>query len=493
MLKLYQFFLISIKCYMKVFCVDLDGTLIKTDMLFENFLAKFKQNPFIVFLCLFWLVVGGKLKLKTELAKNYKYEIHSIPINKNVLELIKKKKEQNYKIVLISASHTTIVKQFFDYYNKKEKNLFDDFFGTETCNLSATNKRVKIQQIYPNAKIEYIGNSKDDLPIWDICNQIYYIGKNLKLINNIKKLNATYTILEPEYKNFIPTTIKQLRIHQWSKNALIFVPTLAIHKILPFDDYLLLFISFLSFSFMCSAVYIINDLFDLDNDRKHLTKKNRPIACGDFSISKSLIFVPILLLMGMTLACLVAKRFVAFELLYLIINIVYSIKLKKVAILDCIVLALMYTFRIFIGCVAVGIPISLWMISFALFLFLALSTIKRYIEIKKYASDTNKIIKGRGYTYDDLPIIGQISITSGFMSVLVFALYLNSDEIKSSFSSIWFNYGCIPILLYWLMFIFIKAHRKEISDDPVAFSLTNITSLFLGFLFALLFILGVVI
>ncbi|MGN0895001.1 MAG: UbiA family prenyltransferase [Succinivibrio sp.] len=467
----------------KVLCVDLDGTFIKTDMLYESFFYCFFLNPFIIFSCIFWLMCGGKTLLKANLAKRFSFLAENIPINDSVKALLLRKKAEGYKIYLVSASYISVVERFFSNYS----DIFDGFYGTElnSSNLSGQNKAAFLNKNFGFGQYEYVGNSKDDLDVWNNSSKAYCLTDNKSLIS---KINVPYELLADNCNNSsMALVLKQLRCHQWSKNALFAVPVFASAQILPLIDYFNLFIGIIAFSLIASSVYIINDIIDLDNDRAHETKRRRPLASGNLSLLNGCLLLLAILSFGIILAASISLEFLILTGGYLLINLLYSVKLKSVLIFDTLLLSLLYTYRIFLGCIITNLDVSIWLISLSFFLFLALAFIKRYIELNKLQL-TNKVqAKGRAYSISDMTIVQIMSVASGFTATLIFDLYLNDDSIRTNFKNIWLAYCCLPVLLYWLCHIFMNASRGQISDDPVSYALKNRLSVFLGFIFCCLF------
>lgn len=471
----------------KILCVDLDGTFIKSDMLIESFNYCFFRNPCILLLCIYWLIVGGKTSLKRNLALRYKFNAKFLPLNKQIYDLINYKKVNSYKIYLVSASSELIVKRFYQSYN----NLFDGFYATtdNSNNLSGRNKAEFLTKKFPTG-YEYVGNSMKDVFVWNLSTMAYCHSND---DNVFKRITVPKERIEVENKyNIFSLILKQIRFHQWTKNLLICLPAIAIHKILPVSDYLMLFLSILSFSFIASSVYIINDLIDLDSDRSHITKRNRPIASCNITIIDSYLLLIGIFSLGIFSAYFVSPIFLGLVLLYLVVNICYSLKLKSIEVFDCIVLAIMYTYRVFLGNIVCTLPLSVWMISFSFFIFLSLAFVKRHAELSNTKAQNLEINKSRGYSLSDMPIILILAVASGFLSVLIYNLYLNDNDIKEKFNAIWYAYLSIPVLLYWLSRIYIVTARGIMNEDPVAYALKDKVSIFIGLTFIFLFIVGAV-
>lgn len=470
----------------KALCVDLDGTFIKSDMLYESFRYCFFHNPCIFFLCIYWFIKGGKVVLKNELAKRFEFDPLVLKTNKSVFDLIREAKLSGRLVYLISASDQRIVEKFYQAYS----DYFDGYYGSclQKGNLSSEKKAKFLEKKFGNRGFDYIGNSDDDIAVWNSCSRAYCVGdrssfRNIKITKDIIQNNQTC-------KEKLFSIIKEIRCHQWSKNLLIFVPIVTTRENIPINDFLYLIIAFVAFSFMASAVYIVNDLIDIDNDRSHSTKCNRPLASSAISIPFGFIIFCFLLITSVILSFFISYKFFLLVAIYLIVNFIYSIKLKKIYILDCIVLAMMYSYRIFLGIEVLNLDPSVWLLSFSLFFFLSLAFIKRYTELFKAQENKKNFIKGRGFIVDDMSLIMSMAVGSGFLSLLIFVLYINDDLIKNIFSSIWFVYFCIPVLLYWLARIFIISKRGKMKEDPVVFALKDRLSLVLGISFILLYLFG---
>lgn len=472
----------------KILCVDLDGTFLKTDMLYESFFYCFFRNPFILLLSLYWLITvgGGKTLLKSKLSEHFSFSANKIPVNKEIVSLIKKKKDEGYKVYLVSASIEQIVKKFFLAYQE----LFDGYYASnkDTQNLSSKNKALFLNNLFGKKQYEYVGNSNDDIEVWNNASYGYCFTDKYNILSKIN--NRYESIAKEKYFSLLKQIVKQLRCHQWTKNVLFLIPALACAHVLPFKNYILLLLGILSFSLIASSVYIINDFIDLDNDRAHEIKKNRPIASGNLSLIYAFFLLVINLIVGIVISLSISHEYLFYVLCYLVINILYSIKFKSILILDCIILAILYTYRIFLGCVITDLVVSIWLLSFSFFLFLSLAFVKRYTELFKYQNKV-KQIKGRGYLVSDMSLIQIMSVSSGFLATLILDLFLNDENIQVNFHNIWLAYACLPVFLYWLCHIYIISSRGKMSDDPVSFALKDRLSICLGIVFCLFFWAGI--
>ncbi|MBI3258419.1 MAG: UbiA family prenyltransferase [Ignavibacteriae bacterium] len=265
-----------------------------------------------------------------------------------------------------------------------------------------------------------------------------------------------------------------MRVHQWIKNLLLFIPLLLAHRIFEADTLLKTFIAFVSFSLCASSVYILNDIFDLESDRLHPRKKNRPFASGALQIPMALILVPFLIVASSLLAIYGVSWEFTFTLwTYSLLTSLYSFRLKKIAILDVLLLAGLYSFRLYAGSIAGNVFLSPWLIAFAMFLFLSLAFVKRYSELLLTISSNNSKPSGRGYYASDIEIVQSVGMASGLVSVLVFALYMNSREVSALYQHpqmLWVVGMC---LLYWIIRVWLIAHRGEMHDDPIIFTVKD--------------------
>jgi 4-hydroxybenzoate polyprenyltransferase len=276
---------------------------------------------------------------------------------------------------------------------------------------------------------------------------------------------------------------RALRPQQWVKNVLIFVPLILSHRIRDSHSLLLALFAFADFSLCASAVYLLNDLLDLEADRLHPTKKNRPIAAGKVSIPTALIAALILLVASLGLAFFSANRhLVQLLALYFLISSAYSFFLKRVAMLDVVTLAGLYTLRIFFGAVATGITISTWLLAFSVFFFMSLAMVKRFSALARLPADNPGPLSGRAYTRSDMPMIASLGSASGFVSVLVMALYINSQDVLALYARPQLLWLMCPLLLYWVSRLWLLAHRGDLNEDPIVFAVYDEISYLIGIL-----------
>lgn len=448
---------------MNFLVVDLDETLIKTDLLYEQLFHFLKQNPLNIFKILAW-IFHGRLHLKLSLAEKVSPRVTHLPYRSEVLSLIQEYKSNNHSIVLSSASPKVWVDKVAEHLG-----VFDKVMGSDTKNLKGINKYTRLKETLGTESFTYVGDSKADLDVWLNCKSAVAVNASSGVRAKLKK----HSVLTREIKDrrsLTPILAKQLRLHQWAKNALIFLPLIAAH-LFDLDLFLRCILGFFAFGLSASGVYLLNDIIDVDSDRLHQTKRQRPIASGNFKIQSALLALVLLITTSLVLSTFVALKFTAVVVLYWILNLFYTFLLKKEIVLDIIILSGMYTLRIFAGSAIVNVPISHWLLSFSTLFFFNLACVKRYTELSK--SKHSISIDGRGYrAIDQAPILG-LGIGSGLLSILVIVLYLQSPEVKSLYSNSSCLWTITPLLLFWVGRLWILTHRSEVHDDPVVFAIKD--------------------
>jgi len=459
--------------------VDLDKTLIKSDYLLESFVCYYSQNIFAPFISLFIYLNEGKVGLKKFLYKKTDISVSNLPFNHNVLDAIQdwKKENPNDKVFLISATYHEAIESI-----AKHINCFDGWFGTDNENLKSEIKLKKIKELTNDKAFTYIGDSSADLVIWKNAKKCILVNPTQGLISKVKKINNSIAVIENKDTNTLLEILKAIRVHQWVKNLLLFVP--AILALKPFFSLVENLVSgFLAFSFIASAFYILNDLFDIENDRNHPSKKFRSFASGSLSIFQGFCIFCVLIIIAIMISINLSQPFQLCLFLYAFSTFTYSKYLKKIPILDIFTLTSFYIFRLVTGGVLAGITISNWLLTFSAFFFLFLAAVKRWIELKKLNSN---LVSGRGYQISDISFVSNLSYFSGLISILVICLYIESQQAQALYGQttlLWF----IPvILLYWVLETLFKVERGDIDDDPVKYALKSKTSYISLFGFAVI-------
>jgi 4-hydroxybenzoate polyprenyltransferase len=425
--------------------VDLDGTLVKSNLLIETLASAVKQRPLVVFALPFWLA-RGRAALKKELAQRARLDAALLPYDESVLADLRRERLAGRAIYLATAADESVANEVAAHLG-----LFDGVVASDGArNLKGEVKAHALAERFGEKGFDYIGNDRFDIPVW-------------------KRSRNAIRVQRPAHG--VTHLLKALRVHQWAKNLLLFVPLLTSHHFLDPGALPESLLAFLAFSFIASAVYLANDLVDLEDDRRHPAKRLRPLAAGDISIEATLALVPFLLTAGAAVALLLPWRFGVLLAVYVAANLAYSLGLKRVALVDVFVLAGLYTLRILAGAAAIEVPVSHWLLAFSMFVFLSLAFAKRFVEVANVAARAGTAVGGRGYRAGDGQLLATLGSASGYLSVLVFALYITSKEIVALYRSpaiLWF---AVPLLAYWISRVWLLAHRGVLHEDPVLFAL----------------------
>lgn len=445
-------------------CVDLDGTLVATDTLWESIFLLLRKKTLLSFLLPIWLL-KGRAYLKHKIAQHIKLNVTTLPYRENILEFLKREQDKGRAIILATAAHQKIAHPI-----AKHLRIFAEVIASDaTTNVKGIVKRDILVQRF--GQFDYMGDSTADIPIFKVSRYAFLVAPSRALL---KKISCPPHRLFPVYPISFSTWLKLLRPHQWVKNVLIFLPLFLSHQFQDVQSLMNAFAAFLAFSMAASAGYILNDLLDLPADRSHPTKKNRPFASGKIPISYGLpLFSLLVILSLLSSVYFLSFSFAGLISSYLLLTMTYSFLLKSKMVLDVVVLAGLYTFRIFAGGIAVSVGISSWLLAFSMFMFMSLAFLKRYTELLQLSH--RKFVKHRDYTVEDLEMIASMGPTNGYLAVLVFALYINSDQV-GIYSSPFILWMICPPLLYWITRIWFLTHRRKMLDDPVQFALTDPTS-----------------
>lgn len=457
--------------------VDLDGTLVKTDILFECANNLVIHHP-LRFIGLLGSLYKGISHFKVQLANSYPLDVTRLPYNSGVLLFLEQQKDLGRKLILATASPRLIADTIANHLG-----LFDEVMASDdTINLKSEAKRDCLIARFGNQGYDYIANSKDDLPVWKSACKAYVVSSSSALIEEVRGMGNLDSVMSNERVSPPKAFFKSLRPHQWVKNLLLFIPPLAAHQFGSLSNVMDSIIAFWVFCLAASSVYILNDLIDVTDDRYHHRKRLRPFAAGDLNLLFGWILWPSLLVIASVTAILTLPWFFCIVLaIYFVLTMAYSLRLKQLAILDVIVLAILYTLRIIAGATAIYTPLSSWMLAFSMFLFLSLAFIKRFSELKLAREAGRETqVKGRGYIHKDLEIISSMGVGSGYLSVLVLALYIQDAHTVELYPSPHFILMACPLLLYWISRAWLIADRGQMHDDPIIFAIKDRVSWVIG-------------
>ena len=433
----------------------------------ESVLLLLKRNPLYAFLLPLWLL-RGRANLKHQLAQRVDLAGLQLPFNPELLAYLHEQRAMGRPLYLISASNEKPVAALVE-----KLQLFDGYAGSDqTVNLKATAKLQRIQHMNQSAPFAYAGNSRADLPIWQQAQQVLLVNcppalsdKFLERANDVLQFDAPDA---PFTRFFIA-----IRLHQWLKNSLLFLPLILSHQLNNLALVLQAGTGFLSFSLCASSVYLLNDMLDLHSDRQHPEKRLRPFAAGDLPLVYGLIGAPLLLLAAVLVALPLAVEFLYVLGFYWITTCLYSFWLKRLLIIDAITLAGLYTLRIIAGSAAIGVVTTNWLLGFSLSVFFGLALLKRYTELDNLQSRGGSEISGRAYTTASLRAISLAGGVSSLLAVIVFAFYINAPDITTLYSVPELLWLICPLLLYLLWRIWSIAQQGLLHEDPIVFAITD--------------------
>jgi 4-hydroxybenzoate polyprenyltransferase len=464
--------------------VDLDGTLIHSDLLDEGLIILFRKNPLYIFSCIIWLL-KGKVNLKKEISNKIQIPYELLPTNKELMSFLQTELSKGRQIILATASlksHAEGIAKTFP--------IFDNIFGTEEVNLKGENKLKVLIDEYGEFKFDYIGNSSSDIKIFAKSRYAYLVNPSRSLERKTSKISELKYSWKSKRIN-VTDYIKAIRVYQWLKNLLIFIPIITSHSFHSLKLMLLTTNAFFAFSMIASSGYVINDLLDLNSDRRHPRKRLRPFASGRLSIKSGVALAVILFSVGIFVASKLNVPFFITFLIYFITSFSYSLYFKKVVLYDVFILALLYSIRVIAGGMVSGIAISFWLIAFSTFLFLSLAFVKRYSELMNIKTNTDLKDRGREYFISDLNLLQIMGIVSGFMSVVVFALYIDSPVVNQLYTHPQFLWGISLLFLFWISRIWITTNRGEMTDDPILYAVKDVRSYFIFILIGIMLVLAI--
>lgn len=442
--------------------VDLDGTLIATDLLWEGLFLLLRRNPLFLLLVPVWLIGGGPARLKLEIAARVDIDPATLPYRQEVVERLRAARAAGGRIVLATGTPRKFAEAIAAHLG-----LFDEVMATDGAhNLTAGRKSAALTAAFGDGGFDYLGNSRHDVATFDVARRAVVVAPD-RAAARWHRVHGGELVEAP--KPTLRTIARMLRVHQWLKNLLIFVPLVLDHRYSDQASALACVIAFVAFSAAASAIYIVNDFFDLAVDRAHPTKRRRPFASGLLSIPTGLVAIVLLLGVSVGAAMFLPPAFGAVLAVYLVVTTAYSLSLKRMLLIDVLTLAGLYTMRVIAGAAATGIEVSFWLLAFSTFFFLSLALVKRYVELRSTTLSEGERIAGRGYRADDQEIIAQAGMASAFSSALVLALYIDSDAVRELYPDPWIVWPLAPIVLYLTMRIWILARRDEMHDDPIVF------------------------
>lgn len=469
--------------------VDLDGTLIKSDLLYETFFALLAKKPFCFLNAILWLLVGGKARLKAELARRIELDPTLLPYNSRLIDYLRRQFASGRRIVFATAANGRLAERIAEHLGCFHAVLASD----DQRNLCGPAKLDAIRIECGGGPFCYIGNGHDDVPIFEHAQESVLVNPARGVMRRARRLSCNVADVFEERTQGLRAYLRAFRIHQWAKNLLLFLPLLATHRWGNLGDVLQLTAGFFAFGIVASGVYLLNDLLDLEADRAHPRKRFRPLASGAIPIATGAVLAVVLPLLGLLLAWSISTGFLALLTGYLALTMAYSTYLKRIVLIDVMALATLYTVRVLAGVVILEVVPSFWMLAFSMFLFLSLAILKRGAELVSLQAkdDGEQKTRGRDYRVSDLGALLSLGSGSGYMAVLVVALFINSPEVAGRYTHPQLLWLLCPLLLFWISRLWLATQRGEMDDDPLLFSLKDRASQLVA-LFSLLAVIAAV-
>jgi 4-hydroxybenzoate polyprenyltransferase len=461
-------------------CVDLDGTLVKSDTLIEAIFRAAKKSFWQMLLAPLWLR-KGKPFFKEKIFALARLDVTQLPYNEKVVAYLKDQHQAGRKIILATASPKIIAQPIAEHLG-----FFDEVMATDLeTNLSGKCKAKALVEKFGDRQFDYMGNAGVDLHVWRHSAHADVVFGNQSLVNKAKELTQVNLVI-PRPRSFFKLVKKAIRVHQWTKNALVFLPIVLAHKISDLVAIGQTMHAFFAFAMTASSVYLINDLLDLESDRHHPDNKSRPFASGELALHWGVLLAPVLLSFGLLSAAALSPAFFMVVFGYFILTCAYSLHFKEIALLDVIILAFLYAWRIFAGAVAIDITLSHWLLVFAGFFFLSLALVKRCSELILMDKENLEANPRRGYWVADLGQLVAMGSASGYLAVLVFALYISSEQVVKSYQNPEVLWLMCPFLLYWISRMWLKAYRGMMHTDPLVFAVKDRSSYIIMAIMALI-------
>lgn len=465
--------------------VDMDGTLIYSDSLLEGCMQLWRQEPLQMALLPLWLL-KGRAGFKAEIANRVALDPRHLPYNLPLVEYLTAAREER-QVILCTAADYRFARSIADHLA-----LFDEVIATsDGVNLKSKEKARVLVERFGKGGFDYAGNDTADIAVFADARKAIAVNPTPALQRRFASIPNREDGPNGNTESVAMAHWRALRPHQWVKNLLVFVPLLAVFTGKRTGDLVLSSLAFVSFCMIASSVYLLNDMLDLRSDRQHPRKKSRPFAAGSMPIQNGLVLIPLLILGGFAIAIGINVMFAAVMLGYAALTTMYSVWLKRIPLLDTLMLAGLYTLRILAGAAAISVVPSVWLLSFSMFLFLSLALAKRHSELMEMQSSLNSTsIPGREYRAGDLMVLISQGSASGYSAVLVLALYINSEAVREHYRHPEVIWLICPLVLYWINKLWLNSQRREIYDEPIVWAMRNRVSRGIAIMSVLLLLLA---
>lgn len=455
-------------------CVDLDGTLVKSDTLVDSLMVLARRHPTAFLQTPLW-VFKGKAYFKSQVASRVTLDAAHLPYNRPLLDYLRDEHASGRKLYLATGADGVQAQKIADHLG-----IFEDVMASDgSLNLTGDNKLQHLERRFRAHGFDYIGNAMPDLPILQGAKQAMVANPASGLSRALKSRNIIVSRNFEDRSRWPATLFKALRVHQWAKNLLVFLPLLLGHS-LHVRPMLAACVAFFCFCFTASATYIVNDLLDLEQDRIHLNKRKRAFASGDLSVPTGLGISLSMLAIALLAAAWLPRTFLVYLLLYLVTTLAYSLSLKRIVLVDVVILSSLYTIRMMAGSAATHDPVSPWLGALSIFLFLSLAMVKRFSELQNLHARGVNPTNGRGYLLSDIEQLRSFGTSSAYASIVIFALYINGHDVVALYHHPNRMWLITPLLILWVSRVWLLASRGVLDEDPVVFALSDRMSLLLG-------------
>ncbi|HTW79282.1 MAG TPA: UbiA family prenyltransferase [Terracidiphilus sp.] len=455
-------------------CVDLDGALVKSDTLIDSLLVLARTRPHLV-PALFARVLHGKAAFKAFVTDNVTLDVQHLPYNRKLLQYLNGQRSEGRPVYLATGADVRIARRVAEHLG-----IFADVLGSDgATNLTGTRKLAGLRSRLGTTEFDYIGNDTPDLPLLAASAEPMVANPSRRLRARLRSRRITPARIFEERNRLLGSALKAVRPYQWTKNLLIFLPLLLAHIVAAAQSIAAL-VAFACFSLTASATYIVNDLLDIDDDRRHPKKRMRPFASGDLDVVTGLTIVAAFLALAFAGARFLPAAFFGWLVFYLATTFAYSALLKRYALIDVLVLSGLYTLRLLAGAAATHTHISPWLAGFSVFLFLSLAIVKRFAELENLSTPGATPRNGRGYLLTDLNQLRAFGTASAFAAVVVFTNYISSSEVVMLYHHPQRLWIIMPFMILWLCRVWLLASRGLLNEDPIVFALTDKQSLLIG-------------
>ena len=455
-------------------CVDLDGTLVKSDTFVDSLMVLARRHPGAFMRAPFW-AMKGKAHMKSQVASMVTLDVAHLPYNRPLLDYLRDEHASGRKLYLATGADRVLARKVAAHLG-----IFEEVLASDgAVNLIGRNKLQHLEQRFAAEGFDYIGNALPDLPLLEGAQEAMVANPDLRLNLALKSRNVAVSRKFEDRSHLLAALAKALRVHQWAKNLLVFLPLLLAHSFRNAASVLAAVAAFFCFSLTASATYIFNDLLDLESDRVHLNKRKRAFAAGNLSVASGLGIGFTLAVVALITAAYLPRKFLIYLLLYFVTTLAYSLSLKKIVLVDVVVLSSLYTIRMLAGSEATHDPVSPWLAAFSIFLFLSLAMVKRFSELQNLHARGATPTNARGYLLSDIEQLRSFGTSSAYASIVIFALYINGRDVVALYHHPTRMWLITPLLILWISRVWLLASRGLLDEDPVVFALKDRMSLLL--------------